>query len=48
MEEKKSKTLNDVEKQTKSFRTSMIRPVQSNKETVVKKVPFYNWLEERE
>ena len=45
---KRVKTLHDVEKQTKSFRTSMIRPVQSNKETVVKKVPFYNWLEERE
>jgi DNA replication protein len=45
---KRVRTLNDVEKQTKSFRTSMIRPVQSNKETSVKKVPFYNWLEERE
>jgi DNA replication protein len=45
---KRVRTLNDVEKQTKSFRTSMIRPVQSNKETAVKKVPFYNWLEERE
>lgn len=45
---KRVKTLNDVEKQTKSFRTSMIRPVHSNKENFVKKVPFYNWLEERE
>ncbi|WP_432359015.1 DnaD domain protein [Sporosarcina sp. UB5] len=44
---KRVKTLSDVEKQSKSFRTSMTRPVQQ-KETVVKKVPFYNWLEERE
>lgn len=44
---KRVRTLNDVEKQTRSFRTSMMRPVQ-NQETVVKKVPFYNWLEERE
>lgn len=40
-------TLNDVEKQSRSFRTSIMRPVQ-NQESVVKKVPFYNWLEERE
>ncbi|MCG7343059.1 DnaD domain-containing protein [Sporosarcina sp. ACRSL] len=44
---KRVKTLNDVEKQSKSFRTAIMRPAQ-NQESVVKKVPFYNWLEERE
>lgn len=44
---KKVKTLTDVEKQSRTFRTAMIRPVQKQ-ETTVKKVPFYNWLEERE
>ncbi|WP_342512189.1 DnaD domain-containing protein [Sporosarcina sp. FSL K6-1522] len=46
---KNVKTLSDVERQTKSFRTVGIRPPQQQQKTVsVKRVPFYNWLEERE
>ena len=44
---KNVKTLADVENQTKTFRTAIIRPMQKEQKTV-KKVPFYNWLEERE
>lgn len=44
---KNIKTLSDVEKQSKTFRTAIIRPTH-RQETSVKKVPFYNWLEERE
>ena len=44
---KNVKTLADVENQTKTFRTAIIRPMQKEEKTV-KKVPFYNWLEERE
>src|SRR5690606_13024812 len=46
---KNVKTLSDVERQTKSFRTVGIRPAQQQQKTVsVKRVPFYNWLEERD
>lgn len=47
---KNVKTLSDVERHTKSFKTGAIRQVQSNqqKRVTVKRVPFYNWLEERE
>ena len=46
---KNVKTLSDVERQTKSFRTVGIRPSQQQEKTVsVKRVPFYNWLEERD
>lgn len=44
---KNVKTLADVEKQTKTFRTAIVRPMQKE-DRAVKKVPFYNWLEERE
>ncbi|WP_203246487.1 DnaD domain protein [Sporosarcina beigongshangi] len=46
---KNVRTLSDVERQTKSFRTVGIRPAQQQQKTVsVKRVPFYNWLEERD
>ena len=46
---KNVRTLSDVERQTKSFRTVGIRPTQQQQKTVtVKRVPFYNWLEERD
>jgi len=46
---KNVKTLSDVERQTKSFRTVGTRPSQQPEKTVsVKRVPFYNWLEERD
>lgn len=46
---KNVKTLADVERQTKSFRTAGPRPGQPHQKTVsVKRVPFYNWLEERD
>ncbi|MCG7333852.1 DnaD domain-containing protein [Sporosarcina sp. ACRSM] len=46
---KNVKTLADVERQTKSFRTIGPRPDQPQQRTVsVKRVPFYNWLEERD
>ncbi|MDW0111596.1 DnaD domain-containing protein [Sporosarcina saromensis] len=44
---KNVKTLADVEKQTKSFRTINVQPPTTHG-TAVKKAPFYNWLEERE
>ncbi|MDN4608708.1 DnaD domain-containing protein [Sporosarcina highlanderae] len=44
---KNIKTLSDVEKQSKTFRTAIVRPAQKQ-DSSVKKVPFYNWLEERE
>ncbi len=46
---KNVKTLSDVERQTKSFRTVGVRPTQQQQKTdSVKRVPFYNWLEERD
>lgn len=42
---KNVKTLHDVERQTKSFRTIGSTP---QKSTNVKRAPLYNWLEERE
>jgi len=45
---KKVKTLSDVERQTKKFRTVGMRNVQENNAVKVKHVPFYNWLEERD
>ena len=45
---KNVKTISDVEKQTKKFRTVGIRPTQTDKTVKVKRVPFYNWLEERD
>lgn len=46
---KNVRTMSDVERQTKSFRTVGIRPAQQQQKTVsVKRVPFYNWLEERD
>ncbi len=45
---KNVKTLADVERQTKKFRTVGIRPGQQEKTVQVKRVPFYNWLEERD
>ncbi|MBE1554142.1 DnaD domain-containing protein [Sporosarcina limicola] len=45
---KNVKTLADVEKQTRSFRTIGVRPAQQPQAVSVKHVPFYNWLEERD
>lgn len=45
---KNVKTLAQVENQTKKFRTVGIRPAQQEKVVKVKRVPFYNWLEERD
>ena len=45
---KNVKTLSDVERHAKSFRTVGIRPAQQDKTAKVKRVPFYNWLEERD
>ncbi len=45
---KNVKTIKDVEKQTKKFRTVGNRPTQTDKTVKVKRVPFYNWLEERD
>lgn len=45
---KNVKSLADVERQTKKFRTVGVRPSQQEKTVKVKRVPFYNWLEERE
>lgn len=45
---KNVQTMADVEKQTKQFRQSTGQPVQQSKKDSVHKVPFYNWLEERE
>lgn len=46
---KNVKSMADVERQAKKFRRAENRPVVQKEETNgVKKVPFYNWLEERE
>lgn len=45
---KNVKSLADVEKQAKKFRTVGARPAQQDKVATVKRVPFYNWLEERD
>ena len=45
---KNVKTIKDVEKQTKKFRTVGNRPTQTDKTVKVKRVPFYNWFEERD
>ncbi|KXH81992.1 DnaD domain-containing protein [Sporosarcina sp. HYO08] len=45
---KNVKTLQDVEKQTKTFRRAGIRQMDQQKTVSVKRVPFYNWLDERE
>lgn len=45
---KNVKTLSDVEKQAKKFRTVGARPAQQDQVATVKRVPFYNWLEERD
>jgi DNA replication protein len=45
---KNVRTLSDVERQTKSFRTIGIRTKQQEETEKVKRVPFYNWLEERD
>ncbi len=46
---KNVKTLQDVDKQTQSFRTIGTMKSTNQSEVVpVKRVPFYNWLEERE
>lgn len=45
---KNVKTLSDVEKQAKKFRTIGTRPTQEDQSNNVKRVPFYNWLEERD
>ncbi|MFJ7933477.1 DnaD domain-containing protein [Sporosarcina sp. NPDC096371] len=47
---KNVRTMSDVERQTKSFRTVGVRPTQQQQQKTVsvKRVPFYNWLEERD
>ena len=45
---KNVKTIADVEKQTKKFRSVGIRQTETDKTVKVKRVPFYNWLEERD
>lgn len=45
---KNVKTLADVERHAKKFRTTGMRAVQQNETVKVKRVPFYNWLEERD
>ena len=45
---KNVKTLAQVENQAKKFRTVGIRPAEQEKIATVKRVPFYNWLEERD
>ena len=40
--------MSDVEQQAKKFRTVGVRPEQQEQTTNVKRVPFYNWLEERD
>lgn len=41
-------SLSDVEKHTQKFRQTTAQGSRSSQSTQVKKVPFYNWLEERE
>lgn len=45
---KNVKTLADVEQHAQKFRTATIRNQQQEGTVKVKRVPFYNWLEERE
>lgn len=45
---KKVTTLSDVEKQTKSFRSPPQSIRQGKAQGTVKRVPLYNWLEERD
>ncbi|WP_153732244.1 DnaD domain-containing protein [Sporosarcina obsidiansis] len=45
---KNVKTLQDVERQTQSFRPVSVAVNHQTANTSVKRVPFYNWLEERE
>lgn len=45
---KNVKSLADVERQTKKFRTIGTRPVEKNITSTINHVPFYNWLEERD
>ncbi len=45
---KKVKTMSDVERHAKKFRTVGIRPTETDRTVKVKRVPFYNWLEERD
>lgn len=45
---KNVKSMADVERQAKKFRTVGIRPAEQEKTVTVKRVPFYNWLEERD
>ncbi len=45
---KNVKSMADVERHAKSFRTVGIRPTEQEKTVKVKRVPFYNWLEERD
>ncbi|MDS9470849.1 DnaD domain-containing protein [Sporosarcina pasteurii] len=45
---KNVKSMADVERQAKKFRTTGVRPSEQEKTVRVKRVPFYNWLEERE
>lgn len=45
---KNVKTLAQVESASKKFRSVGNRPVQQDRLETVKRVPFYNWLEERD
>ena len=45
---KNVKSMADVERHAKKFRTIGIRPAEQDKTVKVKRVPFYNWLEERD
>ncbi len=45
---KNVKSMADVERHAKKFRTATHRPTQTESTPRVTKVPFYNWLEERE
>lgn len=45
---KNVKTMKDVERQTQSFRPAAVSVAAQREQRVVKRVPFYNWLEERE
>ena len=45
---KNVKSMADVERHAKKFRTVGIRPSEQEKTVKVKRVPFYNWLDERE
>lgn len=45
---KNVKSMADVEKHAKNFRTVGIRPTEQARTVKVKRVPFYDWLEERE